>query len=406
MMKRIFSASVILASFLTLCVSPSRAQSPAVAKDVIASLKPFIEDHVLAGAVLLVASPGKILSLEAIGSADLAAQRPMKTDDLFWIASMSKPMTATALMMLVDEGKVKLDDPVEKYLRNFKGMMVIAQQDQDHMLLQKAVHPITVWNVLTHTSGLPPRTPIELIHIDELSLENNVLSYAMSPLKFEPGSKWEYSNAGINTAGRIIEVVSGMPYEKFMQERLFTPLGMNDTTFWPSEEQVRRLAKSYQPDGTNGLKEIPIDQLSYPLANRGRGACPAGGLFSTASDVSLFCRMILNQGSFQGKRYLSEAAVRQMTTTQFLEPPGLKNSEHGYGFGWACMQKDHGQADFAALGTCGHGGAYSTDMSIDRKNGLITVFMVQQRGLRSLNGNKRKIQDAYKEAVHAAFVGR
>ena len=143
-------------------------------------------------------------------------------------------MTATALMMLVDEGKVNVDDPVEKYLPEFKGQWVKAEQDTDHMLLKRPVHPITVKNVLSHTSGLPFSSPLEQPTLDLLPLAARVRSYAMLPLEFEPDSKYQYSNAGINTAGRIIEVVSGMPYEQFMEQRLFQPLGMKDTTFWPS----------------------------------------------------------------------------------------------------------------------------------------------------------------------------
>ena len=189
----------------------------------------------------LVASKDKVLSLEAVGCADVAAKRPMQTDCLFWIASQSKPITAAALMMLVDEGKVKVDDPVEKYLPEFKGQMVVAEQDKDHVLLKKPKHPILVRNVLSHTSGLPFATAIENPTLDLYPLATRVRSYAMLPLGFEPDSKYQYSNAGINTAGRIIEVVSGMPYEKFLDKRLFEPLGMKDTTFWLSPEQIKRL---------------------------------------------------------------------------------------------------------------------------------------------------------------------
>ena len=181
------------------------------------SLQPFVDSHTLAGAVVLVADRDKVLDLEAVGYADVAAKTPMKTDDLFWIASMSKPMTAAAFMMLVDEGKVKLDDPVEKYLPEFKDQWVIAEQDKDHMLLKRPTHPITVRNILSHTSGLPFTSAMETPTLDLLPLRDAVRSYAMTPLQFEPDSKYQYSNAGINTAGRIIEVVSGMPYEEFLR---------------------------------------------------------------------------------------------------------------------------------------------------------------------------------------------
>lgn len=355
------------ASLLMLACLPSPASSAAQSacpnSAMTACLQPFVDRHTMAGAVALVATKDKIVSLTAVGYADIAAQKKMKTDSVFWIASMTKPMTATALMMLVDEGKVKLDDPVENYLPEFKGQMVAVEKDANHILLKKPHHPILVRNVLSHTSGLPPVSPMERPTLDLLSLSAAVKSHAMSPLKFEPDSSYEYSNAGINTAGRIIEVVSGMPYERFMDERLIKPLGMKDTTFAPSPEQVTRLAKSYKANAAkNGLEETTISQLYYPLTDPRRQPMPAGGLFSTASDVAKFCQMILQNGVYGGKRYVSEAAVKQMTTKETGEA-----IKQGYGFGFGV-----GGNFF------GHGGAYKTDMTIYPQTGSILVFMVQQ----------------------------
>ena len=294
-------------------------------------------------------------------------------------------MTAAALMMLVDEGKVDVDDPVEKYLPEFRGQMVVAEKDADHVLLRKPKHPITVTNVLTHTSGLPFQSALEGPALDQFPLSARVRSYAMTPLEFEPDSRYQYSNAGINTAARIIEVVAGMPYERFLDERLFQPLGMEDTTFWPSEAQAARIAKSYKPGPNNkGLEETTIGQLQYPLTDRSeRFPMPAGGLFSTAHDVARFYQMLLNGGQFDGKRLLSEAAVKQMTSRQ--TPPGLKES---YGFGIA-----------AGPGHFGHGGAYSTNTWADTRRGLILVWLVQHAGFPGEGG---KAQDAFKKAACAA----
>lgn len=330
-----------------------------------AALQPFVDSHTLAGAVLLVADKDKVLDVETVGYCDVDAQKPMRPDNVFWIASQSKPITAAALMMLVDEGKVKLDDPVEKYLPEFKGQWWAAEKDADHVLLKKPSHPITVRNVLSHTSGLPFKSPLEEPTLDQLPLAVAVRSYAMTPLIFDPGKGYQYSNAGINTAGRIIEVVSGMPYEDFLDKRLFGPLGMKDTTFWPNEEQLARLAKSYKQNAEKtGLEEITIGQLKYPLNDRQRRyPMPAGGLFSTAHDVARFCQMVLNGGTFEGRRILSEAAVKEMTSRQ--TPDTLKEN---YGLGWATG------------GNVGHGGAFATNMSIDVGRGLITVYMVQHAG--------------------------
>lgn len=361
------------------------AQAQPAAKRIAHSLQPFVDSHTLAGAVTLVASKDKVLALEAVGWADIAARRPMRADCLFWIASQSKPITAAALMMLVDEGKVNVDDPVEKYLPEFKGQWLRAEQDKDHLLLKRPKHPITVKNVLSHTSGLPFKSPIEEPTLDLFPLALRVRSYAMLPLDFEPDTKYQYSNAGINTAGRIVEVVSGMPFEEFLDKRLCQPLGMKDTTFWPNEEQLARLAKAYKPNAAKtGLEETPIVQLKYPLNDRVRQPMPAGGLFSTASDLSLFYRMVANGGVWAGKRYLSEQAVKQMTSKQTGELPT------SYGFGFS-----------TGGASVGHGGAYSTNSSWDREQQLITIFLVQHAGWPNESG--QKILPTFKQAAVKAF---
>jgi CubicO group peptidase (beta-lactamase class C family) len=335
------------------------------AKSVVSVLQPFVDRQALAGAVVLVADRDKILCLECVGYSDVAEKKPMRPDALFWIASQTKPMTAAALMMLVDEGKVHLDDPITKYLPEFANQWLAAEQDKNHMLLVKPTHLITVRQLLCHTSGMGGTSFVEEPTLDLLPLRTGVRSYAMTPLHSEPGSKYQYSNAGINTAGRIIEVVSDMPYAQFMHKRLFEPLGMKDTTFWPNVEQVTCLAKSYRPNkAKTGLDETTISQLKYPLTDRTRQPMPAGGLFSTASDIGKFCQLLLNSGAFQGKRYLTEAAVSEMRTKQ--TGPDIRES---YGLG------------LSTSGTSfGHGGAYATQMNIDLKHGLVTVFLVQHAG--------------------------
>jgi CubicO group peptidase (beta-lactamase class C family) len=363
------------------------AASPRLAADepkIAAVLQPAVDNHTLAGAVTVVATKDEVLCVDTVGYADIGTKKPMQADNLFWIASQSKPITATALMMLVDEGKVSLDSPVESYLGEFKGQWLAAEEDANHLLLKKPSHPITVRNVLSHTSGLPFKSALEEPTLDQLPLAVAARSYAMTPLNFDPDSSYRYSNAGINTAGRIIEVVSGMAYEDFLDKRLFEPLGMKDTTFWPNEEQLSRLAKSYRPNAEkNDLEEIAIGQLKYPLSDRHRQPMPAGGLFSTARDLSRFCQMVLNGGSLDGKRYLSEVAVKEMTRRQ--TPAALKES---YGLGWS-----------TGGGTFGHGGAYATNMSVDRERGLITIFLVQHAG----SPDAGKWNGAFIKAAQEAF---
>lgn len=370
--------SITTALLLAASIRPSSGSEPI--RD---AVQPFVDRHELAGAVTMVAAKDSILDVEAFGYADIAAGREMTPDALFWIASMSKPITATAVMMLVDEGKLSLDDPIEKYLPEFKGLMVVSEQDDEHTLLRRPSQLPTVRHVLSHTSGMRFSSPLEVPTLDRLELRDSVRSHALQPLQWEPGSRYQYSNAGINTAARIIEVVTGQSYADFMQQRLFDPLIMPDTTFWPSEEQVARLAKSYKPNADKtDLEETTISQLTYPLTDRARTPMPAGGLFSTAADLTRFCQMILNDGELDGVRYLSSESVHAMTNRQTGE--GIKED---YGLGWS-----------TGGGTFGHGGAMATNMTIDPARDLITIWMVQHAGF---PGNGNQAQGAFRQAASA-----
>ena len=379
---------VLAPSLMSLALSFASAETPASPGPVAKALQPFVDDHVLAGAVTLVADKEKILDVETVGFADVASHKAMTPDALFWIASMSKPITATAFMMLVDEGKIKLDDPVEKYLPEFKGQMVMTEKDNPQSL-KAPKHPITVKNILSHTSGMAFASPMEKPTLDLFPLEDRVKSYAKMPLQFEPDTKYQYANAGINTAGRLIEVLSGMKYQDFLAKRLFEPLGMKDTTFFPTEAQITRIATSYGPtkDRSN-IQATTVGQLKYPLTDAARQPMPAGGLFSTAADVAKFCQMLLNGGEIDGKRYISAESLKQMSSTQ---TGSLPNS---YGLGFATDKKPGG--------AFGHGGAYSTDMTIDPPHNLITVFMVQNAGWRSDEG--KKILPAFRKVARDTFA--
>jgi len=345
--------------------------------------------------VVLVADKDKVLDVESAGFASLAAHEPMRDECLFWIASMSKSVTATALMMLVDEGKVSLDDPVEKYLPEFKGQQVVA--DDGSGALHPPQHPITVREIMSHTSGLVLASDKELKRTQALA--GDIAEYARKPLRQEPGTKYEYNNCGVNTGGRIIEVVSGETYAEFMQTRLFDPLGMKDTTFWPNEEQARRLAHSARFNAEKtGIEEVHLDKNVSPaliarlsegktvpaaiIAEMGFGMSiqyakrygePAGGLFSTASDMGTLCRMLLNGGMLGGKRYLTENAIRQMTSSQ--TGSAIVSPSESYGIGWSVKLKDD---EGPSPGSFGHRGARRTVMWIDPKNGLAMVLLVER----------------------------
>lgn len=374
--------SFLLAVVALVVVVGRAGTAPASLRDF---FQPYLDRHSVAGAVTLVADKNGVLATEAFGFADLAARRPMTPDTVFWIASQSKPMTTTAFMMLVDEGKVSVDDPVEKYLPEFKSQFVVAEESPTQTVLRKPARLLLVRDLLSHTSGFRFKSPLEQPTLDALPLAVAVRSHALQPLQWEPGSKYLYSNAGINTAARIIEVVSGLAYEDFMRTRLFEPLGMKETTFWPTEAQVRRLAKVYKPNATKtGLEETRYDQMRYPLTDRARHPMPAGGLFSTAADVARFARMLLNGGELDGRRYLSATAVNTMTSKQ--TPAAITQ---GYGFGFTVGQREFG-----------HGGALNTETSIDTSSGLITIFLIQQAGF---IGDSAKIRAEFKRVARERF---
>jgi len=372
------------------------------------TLQPFVDHHLSAGFVALVADKNKVLDFETVGYASVKKKTPMEGNTLFWIASMSKSFTSTALMMLVDEGKLKISDPVEKYLPEFEGQVVVDELDPKHTV-RPASHPITIKEILSHTSGLTrpdSLTRAQYAAQDGDNLKREVADHAAQPLVRQPGTKYEYNNIGIDTAGRIIEVVSGMPYGDFMQKRIFEPLGMKDTTFWPTLEQGARLARSvklnatktdfeerdiYTADKTGidnlSKRELGSDKVVPPnLLSEGgispifvyklHYAMPAGGIYSTAPDLARFCQMLLNGGVFEGKRYLSGNAIKQMTSPQTGNL--LANRPTAYGLGWDVKVSPQ---DLPSEGTFGHTGALRTRMWIDPKKQLVMVLLMVRMDL-------------------------
>ena len=338
-----------------------------------AALKQNVESgEEIAGVVTLVArKDGKILgqnvilSENAIGLADIDAGREMRTDDLFWIASMTKPMTATAVMILVDEGKVSLDDPVTKFIPALKNLMVVESKEDGRLVLTQPVREVTIRHLLSHTAGFAFLSEIQGFGLDVIPLEYAALPSVTGPLQFQPGDKYLYSNQGINIAGRVIEVASGMSYAEFLQQRLFDPLGMTDTTFWPNEVQLARLAKSYRYNALQKkLEEVTVHYLNYPLYDRAkRYAEPGGGLFSTALDCSKFCLMLANDGKWGDKEILTKEAVAELKKDQ----TGDLKLNYGLCF-------DRSDNHF------GHGGAYGTRLVVDTRRNIVSVFMVQCAG--------------------------
>lgn len=350
-------------------------------------MQKYVDEHVVAGAVAVIGSKDGIASLEAVGQQNIAEATPMRSDSLFRIASMTKPITAMAIMILQEEFNLSVNDPVEKYLPEFKGQKLVVRRDGDKVQLGDPAHPITIRELLTHTSGLPggfPAPHSDLYFKRQLTLKEAVQLSASQPLDFAPGSKWAYCNAGIDTLGRIVEVVTGQSFETFLAKRIFEPLGMKDTTFYPTDEQLQRLAGLYQ------VQEGQLKYIGYSLLGPSRDArhpVPAGGLYSTAPDLAKLYQTTLHRGSLGKVRVLSESSVAEMTKLQTgdLEcgfTPGM-----GFGFGWAVVRKPAGVHEMLSAGTYGHGGAFGTQGWIDPQQDIFVILLIQRVGLQNADAS-------------------
>jgi len=340
----------------------------------------FGDDGELSGAVLLVGTKDKIAYDCVTGMANLADKTPMRKSTLFRIASMTKPITALAIMMLVDEGKLSVEDAVEKHLPEFKGQMLVAAKDKETTALKRPKRPITLRDLLTHTSGMGnyPAGLADLYTKRNFTLAEATIAVSQVPLVREPGEAWSYNNPGIDTLGRIVEVASGLSFEKFLQTRIFDPLGMEDSTFYPTAEQAKNVAINYGvKDGKlvaapNSLLDVKADP-KHPV--------PAGGLYSTAGDQAKLYQFMLNGGKLGDKQLLSEKSLKQMTTTQTGKivtgfVPGMS-----WGFGWQVVAEPKGATAALGAGSYGHGGAFGTQGWIDPKKGAFYILMIQRTGL-------------------------
>ncbi|HZY88897.1 MAG TPA: serine hydrolase domain-containing protein [Gemmataceae bacterium] len=361
----------------------------------------FVDEHQIAGALTVVGNAKGTLSIEAVGQLRLDGPA-MPKDALFRIASMTKPITAVGIMILADEGKLSVDDRVEKHLPEFRGQMLVAERGADRLVLKKPARPITLRDLLTHTSGLPGYPPgfFNVYRKDGRTLADGALALSQRPLEFEPGSRWAYSNSGIDTLGRVIEVVSGQDYEKFLASRIFEPLGMKDTTFRPSAEQLKRLAGLYNlKDG----KLVAAPGLPAGRAAAPRPPSPAGGLYSTGADQARFYRMMLNGGQLDGKRVLSEASVKAMTKAQTNSSDSKVGFTPGmaHGLGFAVVRTPEGVTGMLSPGTFGHGGAFGTQSWADPVRDLFVVLLIQRTGLPNSDASemRREVQRLAFEAI-------
>jgi CubicO group peptidase (beta-lactamase class C family) len=338
-------------------------------------MQAFVDRGKSAGIVTLLARHGHLALLSAVGYQDRENNVPMRTDTIFQIMSMTKPITSVGIVMLMEEGRLALVDAVEKYLPEFRGQQLEAcpaNGDATNCRLTKPSRPVNIRDLLTHTSGLPGDFKAPELRWKRTLMETAALA-SQQLLVFEPGTRWLYSNIGMATLGRIIESVSGQPYEQFISARVLAPLGMQDTFYFPAAEKQKRIAAVYTDD--NGtLKREDIDlfrrDAKYPA--------PEGGLYSTAADMANFYQMMLNKGALDGHRFLSPAAVELMTAVHTGDLQAGFSPGIGFGLGWAVVKGAEGMFRLNSPGTFGHGGAYRTYGWVDPAKDMIGVILLQR----------------------------
>ncbi len=314
---------------------------------------------------------------------------------------MTKPITAMGIMILQEEGKLSVDDLVEKHLPEFRGQRLTASREGDTVTLKKPSRAITLRDLLTHTSGLPGGFPpglADLYATRQRTLAEAVLVSSQQPLDFEPGSKWAYCNAGIDTLGRVIEVVSDQSFEEFLATRVFRPLGMTDTACFPSEQQAPRIAGLYE------TKNGELVVANRPIVGPATGAkhpIPAGGLYSTAADLAKLYQVMLNAGRLDSTKILSPESVLTMTKVQTGDLPCGFVPGMGFGYGWAVVKEPQGVTAMVSSGTYGHGGAFGTQAWLDPKQDLFVILLIQRVGLQNADGSdlRRELQQLAVEAI-------
>ncbi len=372
---------------LTMSLAVNAADKAGMSSEQLAKIpqrmKAFVDQKRIAGVVTLVARHGVITEFDAVGMQDIEAGKPMAKDSIFQIMSMTKPFVGAAIMMLVDEGRVVISDPVEKYLPEFRGQMVADVKD-GVKTLRKPTRPITVRDCMTHTSGLsygPFPGMVEQNTRMDRTLADAMLVYSQQPLEFDPSTKWQYSNIGIAALGRIIEVTSGMLFEKFIETRIFQPLGMKDSHFFLPVEKQGRLAPVYRLVDGKLAKADGTILGGDPMQFR-KGAkypAPEWGLYTTAADLLPFYQMLLSGGKVGGKQLISKASVDTMSSVHTAD---LRSGHMpGTAFGLTVeVVRDGGglgEEHLLSAGTFGHGGAFNTHGWMDKKKDMIGIFLIQ-----------------------------
>jgi len=391
--------AILLAQNLPVASPESVGLSSERLKRVEAALNQYFEKKQIAGAVALVVRKGKVAYFKSTGMQDVEMKKLMQDNTIFRIASMTKPITSIAVMMLYEEGRFLLNDPVHKYLPEFKDMMVLnperATNGQANAKLDSLVpakRPITIRHLLSHTSGLTYHWNEQLGKAYEkagiahgLGLHNETLAANMKklaklPLLFHPGDKWEYG-LSVDVLGYLVEVVSGKSLNDFFKERIFEPLKMPDTHFYLPENKVGRLATVYQYSAEKGLAKLPDSNAegslefspAYPYRGPKKFYAGGAGLCATISDYARFAQMLLNGGELEGARILSRKSVELMTA----DFAGGLNPEIGFGLGFGIRRSLREGGELGSIGAYGWSGFWNTQFLIDPREQMVTLIFTQ-----------------------------
>jgi CubicO group peptidase (beta-lactamase class C family) len=365
-----------------------------------AAMDQMIAKNEIAGAMTAIVGKEGLRHLEGTGFADVATRRAMTPETLFWIASMTKPVTGVAVLMLQDEGRLNAADPVSKYLPEFAALKTPSGKPAN----------LTLKQILTHTSGLGEAAGPAAQEASTLA--DLVPLWLAAPMQYEPGERWKYTQSGINAAARIVEVVSGMSFDAFLEKRIFAPLGMKDTTFYPNVSQRARLATGYARNKETGALDPASPRRIFKAGER--PPLGNGGLYSTAVDYARFAQMLLNGGALDGRRYLSDAAMTALTTSQtgalqtgFFQDAayGNRGANYAWGLGTCILTSPHdGVASMLSPGTYGHGGAWGTQAWIDPVKQVAYILMVQRSNFP--NSDASEVRRAFQQAAADALAKR
>jgi len=349
-------------------------------------MQQYVDENKLPGMITMVARHGKVVHFEKFGLMD--DDKPMQFNTIFRLASMTKPVTSVAVMMLYEEGHFQLDDPISNYIPEFKDLKVFSSIDKDGIHTADAIRPMTIRDLLTHTSGLSgvgADSPVDSMYreanLSDGTLKDMIQKLSKFPLLYQPGTRWNYSRS-TDVLGYLVEVISGKPFDVFLKERVFKPLKMSDTDFYVPKENIEQVAAVYAPDST-GIKVIMKPDISN-VSTSVKFLSGNGGLVSTATDFMIFSQMLLNKGEYNGVRLLGSKTVDLMTSNHLsneIMPDddffGPLMSGMGFGFGFAVLQDSTKYKIIGSEGSYWWSGSGNTYFYIDPKEDLVLILMTQ-----------------------------